>query len=469
LLKVPLLGRFLRWRHARTAAQIPVFLVSILMVLHGLFGPELAPRNLATTLSWVHFRGVLVLIVLVAGNFFCLACPFMLPRQAARRFFQPWLNWPRRLRNKWLSIGLFILVLFVYELFDLWASPWWTAWLIVAYFAGALLVDGVFKHASFCKFVCPIGQFNFIASTISPLEVRVRDDRICETCGTRDCIRGERDPGGLNVIQRGCELALFQPLKTGNMDCTFCLDCIQACPHDNVGILSRVPAGELTLDSRRSGIGLFSRRKDLAALAIVFCFGALLNAFGMVSPVYALQRLLADVLGVTHEATLLGVIFVLVLVAEPVVLLGLAAWLTQKWGGSTRGLLPLTVRYAYGLAPLGFGVWLSHYSLHFLIGLFTFIPVFQSAAAGTGWAFLGEPRWDFGGLTPGATSAIGLGFLVLALTGSLMVIYRLAEQDSPRSPAKAFVPWAGLCLLLWLSALWVMSQPMQMRGAFPAG
>ncbi|HET9219720.1 MAG TPA: FesM [Terriglobia bacterium] len=469
LLRVPVLGRFLRWRHARTALQIPVFVISILMVLHGLFGPDLAPRNLATTLTWVHFRGAMVLVLLVAGNFFCMACPFMLPRQVARHLFLPRLNWPRKLRNKWLSVSLFIGILFAYELFDLWASPWWTAWLILAYFVGALAVDSVFKHASFCKFVCPIGQFNFVASTISPLEVQVRDQTICDECETRDCIRGRREPeNGLNVFQRGCELALFQPLKAGNMDCTFCLDCVQACPHDNVGILSRVPAKELTLDPRRSGIGLFSRRKDLAALAILFCFGALLNAFGMVTPVYAVQSFLAGMLGLNQQAPVLGIIFMLFLVVEPVVLLGLAAWLTRKWSGSSTGILPLIVRYAYGIAPLGFGVWLSHYSFHFFNGLFTFVPVFQSAAARAGLPFLGEPRWNLGGLPESATYVIGMGFLMLGLIGSLMVIYRIAGQELVSRPIRAFAPWAGVCLILWLSAVWLMSQPMQMRGTFLA-
>src|SRR4051812_26375040 len=142
------------------------------MILDGLFGPSLAPKNLATTLSWVHFRGALVLVLLCAGNFFCLACPFMLVRQAARRFCRPVLNWPRSLRNKWLAICLLVAILFTYELFDLWSSPWWTAWLIIGYFATVLVVDSVFRHASFCKFVCPIGQFNFFASLVSPLEVK---------------------------------------------------------------------------------------------------------------------------------------------------------------------------------------------------------------------------------------------------------------------------------------------------------
>ncbi len=123
-------------------------------------------------------------------------------------------------------------------------------------------------------------------------------------------------------LQRGCELALFQPLKVGNMDCTFCLDCVHACPHDNVGVLSRVPAAELMTDPMRSGIGLFSRRKDIAALVMVFTFGALLNAFGMVSPVYAVENWLGGLLHVKAEAPALGAIFAFFLVVEPVVLLG---------------------------------------------------------------------------------------------------------------------------------------------------
>ncbi|HYN20035.1 MAG TPA: FesM, partial [Thermoanaerobaculia bacterium] len=278
-LRVPVLGRFLRWRHSRKVMQLPLFVLAIAMIVHGFAGPELAPRNLSTLLTWVHYRGALVLVLLASGNLFCMACPLMLPRELARRFFKPVLRWPRRLRTKWVAAGLFAAILFAYERFDLWDSPWWTAWLMAGYFAAALAVDALFKDASFCKWVCPIGQFSFVASTVSPLEVRVRDTDVCAHCETYDCIRGTRAPDDRSqVIQRGCELHLFQPRKTGNLDCTFCLDCVYACPHDNVGILSRVPASELWSDRRRSGVGLLSKRKDLAALALVFTFGAILNA-----------------------------------------------------------------------------------------------------------------------------------------------------------------------------------------------
>ena len=64
-------------------------------------------------------------------------------------------------------------------------------------------------------------------------------------------MRGWHDDDG-RLRQRGCELWLFQERKAGNMDCTFCLDCVRACPYDNVGPLLRAPSSELWRDPRRS-------------------------------------------------------------------------------------------------------------------------------------------------------------------------------------------------------------------------
>ena len=58
-----------------------------------------------------------------------------------------------------------------------------------------------------------------------------RDPEVCASCRTKDCIRGRPEA-------RGCELSLFLPRKSSNMDCTLCLDCVHACPHDNIGIVS---------------------------------------------------------------------------------------------------------------------------------------------------------------------------------------------------------------------------------------
>jgi hypothetical protein len=484
LLRVAGVGRFLRWRHSRTVLQMPVLLVAVVMILHGLLGPTLAPKNLATVLTWVHFRGVLVLALLCAGNFFCLACPFMLVRNAARRLFRPRFDWPTWLRNKWISLGLFVAILFTYELFSLWSSPWWTASLALAYFAAILLIDGLFKHAAFCKFVCPIGQFNFIASTLSPLEVQVRDHAVCDSCTTKDCIRGRREPAvqtpparsaisssaapsgvasGFVILQRGCELALYLPRKVGNMDCTFCLDCAHACPHDNIGVTSRPAGSDLTISRIRSGIGYLSQRKDIAALAVVFTFGALVNAFGMVSPVYLVESWLGELFSVKNQAAILGIIFVGLLIVAPVILLGAAAWLTRALGGTTVATAPLAARYSYSLVPIGMGTWLAHYSFHFFTGILTVVPVTQSALADLGLRVLGAPRWTWTGLPVGIVRPIELGFLLLGFAGSLLVAHQLSEEDSPVNPMRALAPWAAVCVLVVVVAIWLMFQPMEMR------
>jgi hypothetical protein len=132
LLAVPGLRQFLLWKHSRTLLQVLLFGLAALMIVDGLVGSQLAPKNSATVGAWVHYRGFIILALLLAGNLFCAACPFILPRKLARWLGQPTRRWPRALRNKWLALAGLIAILFLYELLDLWSSPWLTAWVIAA-------------------------------------------------------------------------------------------------------------------------------------------------------------------------------------------------------------------------------------------------------------------------------------------------------------------------------------------------
>ncbi|MGQ0552794.1 MAG: 4Fe-4S binding protein [Planctomycetota bacterium] len=456
----------LRSLAVRRVARLALLFVAAVLIWHGLRGPQLAPRNLSTLLVWVHWRGLLVAGLLVIGNVFCYACPFMLVRDAARRFLRPAFTWPAALRTKWLAIGLLVALLFAYELFDLWASPWVTAWLVIGYFAAAVLVDTLFRGGSFCKWVCPIGQFNFVASTASPTEVQVRDPAVCTSCTTHDCISGR--PGQPEL--RGCELGLFLPRKVGNLDCTYCMDCVRACPHDNVTLAVRLPAAELWATGSRSGVGEPERQAHFSWLAIVFVFGALLNAFGMVSPVYALQSWMAGRLGLNSEAAVLGLLFAIALVVEPVVLLGLCAAASRRWGRLDSSWSATLLRFAWGLVPLGFGVWLAHYGFHLLTGLFTVVPVAQKTVLDTfGAAWLGQPAWGLGGLRAESVDPIETGLLLLGFFLSLGVCWRIAADLAPARTVRAFLPWAALLAALLAAALWLMAQPMEMRGTFLGG
>jgi hypothetical protein len=58
---------------------------------------------------------------------------------------------------------------------------------------------------------------------------------------------------------------------------------------------------------------------------------------------------------------------------------------------------------------------------------------------------------------------------MLGLAGSLAVTYALAEEDSREKPVQAFVPWAAVCMLLWMASMWLMFQPMEMRAVLISG
>jgi cytochrome c oxidase assembly factor CtaG len=461
LFRVPVLGPFLRWRHARVSLQLPLLFLSGLVIFDGLSGPAAGPMNLAGVLPWIHWRGLVVLGLLAAGNVFCFACPFMLPRTVARRWLPAGWSWPRRFRSKWLAVALVGAFLWAYEAFALWDSAWWTAWIAVGYFVAALLIDGLFRGAAFCKYVCPIGQFNFVQSLVSPLEVAVRDPAVCAACKTKDCIRGR------NGIP-GCELHLFQPRKAGNMDCTFCLDCAHACPHDNIGILGVPPGRDLCRDPVRSGVGSFWRRADLAALVLVLVFGAFANAAGMVGSVVAWQDSLCSRLGLRSSLAVVSAYYVLALFGLPLLMVCAAATVSRWWGRLSGGSLAVATRFSFALVPLGFGLWLAHNSFHLLTSYDAAVPVIQRFAADQGWGALGQPARVSGCCRRVADwlPRLEILFLDLGLLLSLYAAYRIALAHTASLPRalKALAPWALLLVLLFAAAVWIVLQPMQMRG-----
>lgn len=417
--------------NSKVLFQILLLVFSILLVAEGLWGSQFAPKNLTTLFVWVHYRGLLVFLLLLAGNFFCMSCPFIFVRNALRVLVAPAKLWPKKLQNKWIGIALFIGILFAYEYWGLWSKPSATAWLIVGYFAAAIAVDLTFKKAAFCKYLCPIGQFNFLSSTLSPKEVKARNLSVCDSCTTYDCLKGVKKDE--EIIKRGCETHLFIPKKKGNLDCTFCMDCVDACPHNNVSIQSVTPSQELWDDSHRSGVGKLSERFDYLALIIVFTFGGLLNAFAMVAPAHQLKAMLKDLFSIHNEAFLLAAIFLLFLIILPLLVI------------SKRNY-----RLIPSMLPLGFSIWLAHYSFHLLTGLLTFIPLLTKKSFPI--HLMGVPLKY--------VMPTQFGFLFLGLVGSMILVSIMDKKSETR------LRWWSTHILLFIMAVWIMSLPMDMRGTF---
>ncbi|MDX2169895.1 MAG: cytochrome c oxidase assembly protein [Deltaproteobacteria bacterium] len=452
LLHLPYIAPLLRSLAFRRAIQALMLLLAAAVVLDGFLGPRMSPMNLAGVLPWTYWRGLVVVALLAVGNLFCFACPFMLPRELAKRVIGARRAWPRWLRGKWLAVALLLAYLASYELFDLWDRPAATATLVLAYFGAAFAIDAVFRGASFCKHVCPIGQFHFVHAGASPFELTAREPGVCAGCTTHDCLRG-------GSRGRGCELDLFVPRKRDSLDCTLCLDCVRACPHDNVALRTVAPGR--ALPGRRRGA-----RLDLAALALLCVFGAFANAAGMLEPLLARESDLAVRLGLTAPTAITAAWLVVALVLVPAASATLAARLSAR-GAGVPGARTIACRFAFALVPLGLGMWSAHFLFHLLSGLGSLWPVVQRAAFDLGSTWLGPPAWAHGmGPRTDWLTALELLLLDAGLVVTVVVGWRTARElggDAARA-LRVAAPWAALALLLWVSGVWIVFQPMQMRG-----
>jgi len=472
LLRVPLVGALLRARYGRMALQSVSFVLAALVIADAFRGPRMSAMNLAGILPWTYVRAFGVVALLVLGNVFCMACPFMLPRELGRGLGLARFHWPRALRGKWAAVALLALFFWSYEAFGIWDHPLRTAWLLIAYFAGALLVDTFFRGASFCKYICPLGQFNFTGSLLSPFTLAARSRSVCAGCATHDCIAG-------NERQRGCELDLYIPAKAGNMDCTLCMDCVKACPHDNIGIFAQSPGSDLLHDPPRSGVRRLSGRVDIAVLALTVATAAFGSAAVMVAPVAAGIQTSARWIAL-HSPWLsprllsaAAVLALLAVVTGAVLLLVMAGLgLSQSGGGGAVDLGPSVkeafCRLSLALLPLGLAMWAAHLLFHLFTGWSTLNPAIIQTAHDLGWRLAAKPDWS--GAMPLLQSASILSLQLLLLDAGLLATLYLGWRM-----ARGWAPsWNRACLLLlpWLlpavvgyaAGVWTLLQPMQMRG-----
>ncbi len=481
-LRIPVIGAVLRSPRGRLMLRIALLIAAMVVVLDGLFGAREAPMNLAGTWPWTHWRGITVLIMLALGNIACMACPLIAPRTLLRPMLARWIRptraWPVALRSKWIAVALIVVWLVAYEAFDLWASPLATALVILSFIAAATAVDLLFEGASFCRYVCPIGQYQMLLSTVAPREVRVLDTAVCARCTTHDCIKGRvtvNRASGVSERHDGCGLGLFLPKKSGNLDCTFCLDCVSACPHGNIGVVAVTPGIDLARAQWRSGIGSLASRVDIGVLASLFTVGAITNAAGMTAPVVSLM---SDVESrfMMHASFAQG-LFVLLAMMLGLALIALAGVMLRPTATRARDepLAQRFTRIALATVPLGASVWLVHFGFHLVTGWPTGAasiqrvlhdlslvpesptPILSCCVAPPSWLLNAELL----ALSLGLSASMGvLWWSVDALT------HRSADEMHTRASVttRRFLAPACVMILLWAVMAWVVFQPMEMRG-----
>ena len=202
-------------------------------------------------------------------------------------------------------------------------------------------------------------------------------------------------------------------------------------------------------------------------------FGAFANAAGMVQPVVECERRWQAALGLASPRSMVTVFYLLALGIVPLVAVALASVLSRRWAGLKPTTRQTATRFTYALVPLGFGMWLAHYSFHLFTSYQTIVPTTQRFAADLGLHALGEPQWSCACCAPVAVwlFRVELLFLDFGFLGSLYTAYRLAWTDGQPAchPFEIFIPWAVLITCLFLLGVWLVFQPMEMRGTMSLG
>jgi hypothetical protein len=135
---------------------------------------------------------------------------------------------------------------------------------------------------------------------------------------------------------------------------------------------------------------------------------------------------------------------------------------------SHLGRRELFCRFSYALLPLGLAMWAAHLLFHLTTGWATLGPALRQAATDFGWHFLGPAQWGMELPMLPANSMLSVQLLVLD-AGLLLTLYlgwRLAQQWATRAGRAVLLllPWAMIVTGTYAAGVWILLQPMQMRG-----
>jgi hypothetical protein len=138
------------------------------------------------------------------------------------------------------------------------------------------------------------------------------------------------------------------------------------------------------------------------------------------------------------------------------------------------------------LLPVGLGMWAAHLCFHLVTAAGALIPAWQQAVMDLHMSHA-TADWSAAAplLSPGALLQLQFGWLDAGLLFTLYLGWRIVRPGTLRNPARSatiaapagrhaapaiahsllvLAPWATVVLLLYGTGVWVLLEPMQMRG-----
>ncbi|MEX1312296.1 MAG: 4Fe-4S binding protein [Candidatus Sulfomarinibacteraceae bacterium] len=458
--RVDLLARFgwleqlVRKRWFQFAVVVPNVLILFFFIVAGLVGSPIGNRNIVITIVWILWWFLLItLLVPLGGRIWCMACP--LP------FFGEWFSrrrllgvrpgadrsgsvrsgslnrsWPRRLSGTWIQNILFLTLCTVSTI--LVTRPALTAFVLGGMLLVAVVVHAVFRRRSFCRFLCPLNSWMGLYSMTAMTEVRTRDPSVCESCGDHSCIVGSSEAWG-------CPWLVNPSKLSRNNHCGLCMECIKACPNDNLTVRMRPFCSDTAI-----------RRYDEAWMAFIMIALVIAYSVTLLGP-WATVKEWANVTEIGNWggfALHSAVVWFASLVAVPAIWYA-AALIGRPLGGVREiGSKEIFVRYSYVLVPLGLAAWAA-FSFPLVMVNFSHVISSLSDPLGWGWDLFGTADQIWRPLWPEWIPYLQIPLLLLGLGAALSRGAAIARDlfGSRRAAVRSLIPHGVVCTVITLVML----------------
>jgi ferredoxin len=326
--------------------------------------------------------------------------------------------------------------------------PRFTGIFLLSLLVMSVVLALVFERRSFCRYVCPIGGMCGIYSMTSAVELRPKSRGRCDSCTTKECIKGTDG-------SYACPWFEYPGEMDRNNYCTMCLECERSCPHGNVGLSVRPPGQDLWRTNDR-------------------VFDEVILAVGMIgvmaSHTIATTQPYEDwVTGLETNSGIPGwititLVYVLSILLANMAYLGVSALAARTTSTPDRRLDGRTVyRWTgYALIPLALAMHLARNVLFLNIWGTAIVDVMANMFNSPGFPF-GTGSVETQALLPDSTVWwIRMAIILLGFFFSAYAAYRLSLRMQPkrREAGKMLAAILIAMVAFSIAYVWILSLPL---------